>query len=79
VKLPESIGIQPLVEFMRVDSERLKELNPALSPRVRLGKRPIPKGYRLRLPHDGKTGKETAAKVFLAGYSQIPKVLRKVK
>jgi membrane-bound lytic murein transglycosylase D len=44
-----------LVRALKVDRDRLRELNPSLRPAVWQGHRQVPKGYRLRLPADGTT------------------------
>ena len=75
-QVPDSVALKDLVKFMSLDMKQLKELNPGLTSLVFQGRRPVPGGYNLRLPLDGNTGKESAAQVFLAGYSQIPKTFK---
>src|SRR5215207_3583734 len=53
VELPAQAPPTLLARALKVDRDRLRELNPSLRPAVWQGHRPIPKGYRLRLPADG--------------------------
>jgi membrane-bound lytic murein transglycosylase D len=77
VRLPDSIRLTDLGKFMSLPIGAVAALNPGLSERVLAGRHAIPAGYRLRMPADGKTGKEQAAKVFLAGYQEIPAKFKK--
>ncbi len=73
IALPDSIRLKYLVQFMKLDLATVRELNPGLTTATHRSELPIPAGYQLRLPYEGKTGKEGAIQVFLAGYSEIPK------
>jgi membrane-bound lytic murein transglycosylase D len=53
VELPAQAPPTLLARALKVDRDRLRELNPSLRPAVWQGHRPVPKGYRLRLPIDG--------------------------
>jgi peptidoglycan lytic transglycosylase D len=57
-RLDRPLSIQAAARVARTDREELAELNPALSNLVLTGRRPIPAGYRLRLPESG-SGFET--------------------
>jgi membrane-bound lytic murein transglycosylase D len=81
VPLPHYISIHELARFLSLDLARLRELNPALSSDVFAGRLLVPKGYRLRLPFDkgtleSPTDPESAARLFVAGYSQIPDMFK---
>jgi membrane-bound lytic murein transglycosylase D len=52
-RLDRALSIQAAARVARTDREELAELNPALSSLVLTGRRPIPVGYRLRLPESG--------------------------
>ncbi len=75
-KLPDSINLYELIRFLKLNPKAIRELNPGLSPTVLSGRKLLPAGYQLRLPHDGKVTKESAARIFLAGYSKIPKMFK---
>jgi membrane-bound lytic murein transglycosylase D len=51
--MPGRVSIGSLEHAIGVNREELRELNPALRPACWRGLRPIPSGYRLRLPLDG--------------------------
>src|SRR5579883_229630 len=53
VRIPAYVGIRPLERALNIDPETLRDLNPALRPAVWRGRRPVPRGYELRLPIDG--------------------------
>jgi membrane-bound lytic murein transglycosylase D len=72
VQLGDFIDLGELVTFLRIDADQLKTLNPALTESVFEGRRLVPAGYRLRLPLDKGLSPESAARVFMAGYEQIP-------
>jgi len=80
VPIPHYISIHELSRFLSLDIERLRELNPALSSDVFAGRLLVPKGYRLRLPfertEDAAADPDSAARIFLAGYSQIPDMFK---
>ncbi len=71
-RIPDSISLKTLSRFLKLDSRKILELNPGLSPSVLSGKKPLPAGYALRLPHEGELDKEASARVFLTGYAKIP-------
>jgi membrane-bound lytic murein transglycosylase D len=50
VEMPVATGIALLLRALEVPRGRLRALNPALLSPVWSGKRPVPQGYRLRLP-----------------------------
>lgn len=77
VELPDAIGFPVLASLMHFDRKTVESLNPALANPVWDGRRRIPAKYRLRLPLPRETSPATAAKVFLAGYSEIPQALKK--
>jgi membrane-bound lytic murein transglycosylase D len=52
-RLDRALSIQAAARMARTDREELASLNPALSSLVVSGRRPIPAGYRLRLPESG--------------------------
>jgi membrane-bound lytic murein transglycosylase D len=76
VALPASIGFRELCRFMRLDRYRLKELNPAMTEATWLGRRLLPAGYRLRLPAEAGTDHDSLARVFLAGFTEIPSIYK---
>ncbi len=50
VTLPERASVSALERALGIHGDALRELNPALRPVCWRGLRPVPKGYRLRLP-----------------------------
>jgi membrane-bound lytic murein transglycosylase D len=64
-RLDRALGIEAAARIANTDREELALLNPALSPLVVSGRRPIPQGYRLRMP-DGEAGE--AIETRLAEY-----------
>ena len=75
VKIPDYVDMRDLVEFLKLDINAVKELNAGLTDWVFSGVRLVPAGYRLRLPDDGSP-KDAAARVFLAGYAEIPNIFK---
>jgi membrane-bound lytic murein transglycosylase D len=65
-RLERPLGIEAAARLAKVDRTGLATLNPALSSLVVSGRRPIPAGYRLRLPETGVTGFETRLAEFSA-------------
>ena len=55
VRMPAYVGIGPLERALDIDSEALRDLNPALRPAVWRGRLAVPRGYELRLPIEGPT------------------------
>lgn len=55
-RLDRAVGIEAACRLAKADKDVIAELNPALSDLVLRGRRPIPRGYRLRIPEDGATG-----------------------
>jgi membrane-bound lytic murein transglycosylase D len=72
VALPDYVLLKDLCDFLKLEPAVVADLNPALSDAVVEGKLRIPAGYILRLPPDSKLGPEAQARLFLAGYAQIP-------
>ncbi|MEY4760312.1 MAG: hypothetical protein RLZZ200_168 [Pseudomonadota bacterium] len=52
VEVPSSVPVATLLRATQVGRAQLRELNPALLPTVWSGRRPVPRGYLLRLPED---------------------------
>ncbi len=52
--LPAATRVDVLQKALGVDAQQLRELNPALRPPVWNLQRPVPLGYHLRLPAEGK-------------------------
>ncbi len=69
VKLPFRTSIPALESALHVDGDTLRALNPALRPVCWRGRRPVPKGYPLRLPVGGTdwTPKLLAARLGPSG------------
>jgi membrane-bound lytic murein transglycosylase D len=57
--LDRSLGIEVAARLARTEREDLAELNPGLMDLVVSGRRPIPRGYRLRIPADARDGFDT--------------------
>jgi membrane-bound lytic murein transglycosylase D len=55
VGLPAYVSVGALAHALKVDIEKLRDLNPALLRSVWDGKRRIPRNYQLRLPASGQT------------------------
>jgi membrane-bound lytic murein transglycosylase D len=53
VQLPAYVSMATLERELKVDPERLRALNPALTHAVWDGRQRVPKAYHLRLPRDG--------------------------
>src|SRR5579862_5927755 len=53
IELPAYVSISALTRTLKVNGERLRELNPALLPPVWSGAQRVPKAYRLRMPLEG--------------------------
>ncbi len=80
VEVQDEISMSELIKFLKLDLEKIKDLNPALSLSVIKGHTRIPAGYQLRLPILPDTSAELTLKLFVAGYEQIPALFkRKVK
>lgn len=54
IETPSYVPIASLERILKIERGTLRQLNPALLPTVWNGQRHVPKGYRLRLPHDGE-------------------------
>lgn len=54
VIVPGFVNIAPLAKALKIDSQKLRALNPALLRSVWDGQRHVPKAYRLRLPLDSE-------------------------
>ena len=68
VDIQKYIGIHVLTRYTAISKEVLKRYNPGLTSYVFAGKKFIPPGYRLKLPHGAK-------EEFLAAYGEIPSQL----
>ena len=55
VRMPAYVDVRSLERALDLDSETLRELNPALRPAVWRGRLAVPRGYELRLPSAGPT------------------------
>src|SRR2546422_341371 len=53
VQLPAYVSMPTLERALRIEPEKLRALNPALTHAVWDGRQRVPKAYRLRLPLDG--------------------------
>ncbi len=53
IELPAYVSISALTRTLKMNSDRLRALNPALLPPVWSGTQRVPKAYRLRLPLEG--------------------------
>jgi membrane-bound lytic murein transglycosylase D len=65
-RLDRPIGIEVAARMAGTKKDELASLNPALSALVLSGRRPIPRGYRLRVPAGGSDGFETRLAEFAA-------------
>ncbi len=69
VTLDHHVAPPTLARYCGLDADRLRQLNPALNPRIFENASPIPRSYRLNLlPKDRDR--------FLAGYAEIPENLK---
>ena len=53
IELPAYVSISALTRTLKMNGDRLRELNPALLPPVWSGAQRVPKAYRLRMPLEG--------------------------
>ena len=67
--------VDRLQHALGIDAQQLRELNPALRPTVWSLQRPVPRGYHLRLPADGKQWTTAMLDKRLAGVSAAPVVV----
>src|SRR5579862_760931 len=65
-RLDRALGIEAAARFARTDRTELALLNPALSSAIVSGRRPIPAGYRLRMPEAGQAGFDSRLAEFSA-------------
>ncbi|HJQ83870.1 MAG TPA: transglycosylase SLT domain-containing protein [Candidatus Binatia bacterium] len=65
-RLDRALGIEAAARLAKTDRTELATLNPALSTLIVSGRRPIPAGYRLRMPDAGGTGFDTRLAEFRA-------------
>jgi membrane-bound lytic murein transglycosylase D len=72
VQLSHYIDIRELASFLKLDMDAVSELNPGLTDATLSGRRMLPMGYKLRLPLQAGQKPDSAAKIFLAGWDQIP-------
>jgi membrane-bound lytic murein transglycosylase D len=80
VRMPDYVPYRELCRFLKLDPRRLRELNPGLTDAVFTGARWIPAGFGLRLPASPNPGdgeKGMVAKLFLAGYEELPSVYKR--
>jgi membrane-bound lytic murein transglycosylase D len=54
IELPAYVSISALTRTLKINGDKLRELNPALLPPVWAGTQRVPKAYRLRLPVEGE-------------------------
>jgi membrane-bound lytic murein transglycosylase D len=73
IPLQQPITLRTAAALAGLDSEVIADLNPSLSPLVESGGRPIPAGYRLRVPSG--TGDRFAAR-YAEHVSRSPKTVR---
>ncbi len=52
ITMPAYVRLSTLEQALGLDREQLRTLNPAWRPTIYQGTRLVPRGYRLRLPHD---------------------------
>ena len=71
-RLERALGIEAAARLARIDRTELALLNPALSSTIVSGRRPIPAGYRLRMPESGQAGFDSR----LAEFSAEERVMR---
>ncbi|MGK5090192.1 lytic transglycosylase domain-containing protein [Bdellovibrionota bacterium FG-2] len=80
VKIPRALDVRVLVQFLRLDLKALDGLNPGVKDAVFTGRMLLPAGYLLRIPLPAGEAPpatpESAARVFLAGYEQIPDIYK---
>jgi len=77
VEIPDSIQLDELCKFLSLDKNSIRQTNQGLSEAVFRGNKMVPAGYILRIPHDGTTTRESATKVFMAGYEKIPAMYKR--
>ena len=66
VEMPAYVPLPVLEKTLKVDHDKLVQLNPAFRPALLEGSRYVPKGYRLRLPADATDW--TTARAGAAAY-----------
>jgi membrane-bound lytic murein transglycosylase D len=66
IALPTAVAAAELGRLLELPQPVLRELNPALRPAVWSGERPVPAGYRLRLPTGSPWTPERLAAVLRA-------------
>ena len=76
VELSSYIDLREMVHFLKLDLDQVHELNPAIMEAAYSGKRLLPMGYKLRLPLPEGQSPDSAARVFLAGFDQIPAIYK---
>lgn len=69
--MPTAVAVSELGRLLDLPQPMLRELNPALRPAVWNGERPVPAGYRLRLP----TGSPWTAERLAAALRAAPSTL----
>jgi membrane-bound lytic murein transglycosylase D len=76
--LERSVAIQTAARLAGADRDELALLNPALSAQIVSGRRPIPAGYRLRLPEDSGSNFESRLAAVAAEPRVVPATARAV-
>lgn len=71
IKLPQSVSMKSLTNYLKLDKKEIAELNPALSSAVLSGRAAIPKNYRLKLKPVQDLSAEAQVRLFLDGLNQI--------
>ncbi len=79
VPMDHPVSLRELKKYLKLDSAAVAELNPGLSSQAQAGSRDLPQGYRLRLPMLAEANPESEARIFLAGYQEIPTVKRRMR
>jgi len=80
VKMPSYLPAAEAIEQLKLDTEVIRELNPALQQAVWSGRKYIPKGYLLRLPGTTGVSKITALLTRAQGYAeQVPDLFYRVE
>lgn len=80
VKVPSYLPVADLIQQLKLDTDVIKALNPALQHAVWSGKKYVPKGYPLRLPATTRNATITALLTRVKGHAQqIPDLFYQVK
>ena len=80
VKVPSYMPVAELIEQLKLDTEVIREINPALQQAVWSGRKYIPKGYLLRLPGTTGASEITTLLTRVQGYAeQVPDLFYRVE